>query len=208
MAGATLRGVVSPLSGRHGERWYLLTTDVFSAPFFDGPGAAPVFRVLDGETATYGWRSAIDVVHERALAVVVGALSVDEARRAPAFAAYLDDKIEEQRDAAAYEGDESWAQESDEVLVLRVCAQIAAGTRDVHAYDEVYCFDDDRWLGDAGRAVAAVLPPWARVQFLDAGGPGSGYSQPYLVLADDRTLFDLKAHLEQPARPRTRHRRD
>ena len=192
MAETFLQEVEPPAGARLGERWYLLTADVFGGPIFEGPVDAVGFSVCDDAMATYQWRSAVDLVHARAVAVAQGHIGLDAARRVPAFAAYLDDKVGEQRLAAACANDVEWAGDTDEALALRVCAQITGGTRDLHADGEVYCIEDDRWLGDAACALAQVVPGWARVVTLDAGGPGSGYEQPFVVLDTDHTLGDLE----------------
>ena len=182
MASATLQETTPPASAQPGQRWFIVTdVDAWSGPFEGDRN----FVVHGDGYASFEWRSRADDALALAKAVVAGEMTVDDARDDADLGEYIRDVEEAFEDEADVDLDE---------VVLDVCRDIVDGSRDVFEPDVIYDFENDVHIRDAARALRR-MPPWARIINIDAGGPGSGYSQPVLVLDAGYTLVDVKNNL-------------
>ena len=142
------------------------------------------FRLLGDYEATFEWKTGAD--HVRALCRKV------KARRIPRRVALVDDVLAEYLERRIEAARHSDDKREPDVIMDETIYEVATGIIKVAGFDTNGCYYDcegDAHLSDA--AAALPLPPWGRVQMSSGGGPGSGYDQPLVVLAPERTLRDL-----------------
>ena len=194
MAIATLEEVQPPASAAESERRFILRTDLENGDY-DGPSGTSWahFEVLGDFDASYEWKTRADVVRDLARAVFDEKTTFDEACRDEIFANYMSAQIAWWIDAA--EPDEPV--EDEQTIALKICREIVDYVTDPGSLGEPWSANDIQdhvYLADAARALGP-LPSWARVEFVDAGGPGFGFSQPVLILGEGKGLDDLAHHL-------------
>lgn len=185
------------------ESGFYVRTDPFMTGAYDGPVGSKMccFKLLDESSASFEWKTLSDELQEVGKAVMAGAPDAEGAASCAARV-WLDERVAM---AVADMGDEG-EEVGDTSLVKRtIFAGLANGSIDTTIGDEsmsAYHFESDVFLEDAAKALP--LPPWARIESVGEGGPGSGYSQPALVLAKGHCLGDYARWLEARSLPQRR----
>lgn len=170
---------------------------------FDGPRDRDWANVRKADgTILYEWRTTSDRITELAQDVAAGRREMSEALAHDK----LGDCVEELREFFL-EDDEENEFDSEDAQTKHIIEELASGFLFSSHWAETggfgYAEDGDAHMSDAVRALD--LPAWATVEFLHEGGPGTGYTQPVIVLEapnDAASFIEHFAGLDRHERER------
>jgi hypothetical protein len=184
-----------------GCTWYAVDTWPMDAKPFTGPDERnwDAFR-LDGDGASYEWRTGADHVRRAAQKVARGDWTHARAMKDPFVRCWVEGNRLDDFAEVFSEYDASVSELSGAALVKRMLLEVGPHLENTTGLYGYYGEDDDAFLEDA--LYSLDLPEWASIETFDDGGPGSGFQNAALVLAAGKTLDDLAAWLAGRAAPR------